>query len=219
MRTRLFGWHTIYGDEGESRTPYMFRAWIWRLRLHVFYRGDADPDPHDHPWDFRTFPLVSYVEEVTRPSLLFPGVFYKQRQVVRAFRWHHRPAEHLHRVIGAFDGWWVTPEGFLYIGEPLGDHDEPQTDGARIVTLVWRGKGERRWGFLKHRDSQWCWTHWKEYALRGGKQAPCAPVVDEAFAGLKASIERDVATFDAEFAEVKASIAKGARRAPKSFRP
>ena len=45
----FFGRHTIYDDAGG--TPYMTRYWIGRLRLHIFYRGDADPDCHDHPWD------------------------------------------------------------------------------------------------------------------------------------------------------------------------
>ncbi len=60
----LFGWNTIYGRAGEHDTPYMTRAWLKQLRLHIFHRGDADPDCHDHPWDFWTFPLTSYVEEV-----------------------------------------------------------------------------------------------------------------------------------------------------------
>lgn len=42
----------------------MTRAWFGRLRFHVFFRGDQDPDCHDHPWGFWTFPLRSYVEEV-----------------------------------------------------------------------------------------------------------------------------------------------------------
>ena len=49
------GWHTIITDGSK----YMTRVWFGRLRVHVFYRGDADADPHDHPWDFWTFPLTS----------------------------------------------------------------------------------------------------------------------------------------------------------------
>jgi len=61
---KLFGINRIYGADGDHETPYMTRAWFGRLRLHVFHRGDADPDCHDHPWGFWTFPLRSYVEEV-----------------------------------------------------------------------------------------------------------------------------------------------------------
>lgn len=110
--------------------------------------------------------------------------------------------------------------GFLYIGEQLGEHDQPQTDGARIVTIVWRGKGERRWGFLKHRDGRWCWIHWKEYVFHGGGLAPCGPAIDEVAAKIErdaTKVERDAAAIDAEVAAVEASIRKGARRAGKRF--
>ncbi|TCN30304.1 hypothetical protein [Sinorhizobium americanum] len=187
MNTSLFGFETIYGANGERATPYLTRLWIGRLRLHIFHRGDADPDPHDHPWDFWTFPLVPYVEEVVTENRLNPGSFLRRRQVVRALRFHHRPASHTHRVIGRFDGWWRGYEGMIYPSpypsiEPLHDFDEPQTDDGRIVTLVWRGKGERSWGLLKERKDRWCWMPWKEYVFGGGKHAPCAPV-DAADAG------------------------------------
>jgi hypothetical protein len=42
------GWHTIQ----HNGSPYMTRIWIGRLRLHIFYRGDTEPDAHDHPWEF-----------------------------------------------------------------------------------------------------------------------------------------------------------------------
>lgn len=181
MKRRLFGWETIYGADGEHATPYLTRIWLGRLRLHIFHRGDADPDPHDHPWDFWTFPLVSYIEEVTRESRLMPGVYIRHHQVARAFRWSFRPATHMHRVLGPFDGAWIDEDGFPYVstGEPLAAYDVPQAGEGRIVTLVWRGKGERNWGFLKFRDGRWCWTHWRDYVFGGGKHAPCTPVADK----------------------------------------
>jgi len=158
----------IYGADAEHRTPYMTRCWIGRLRLHIFHRGDADPDPHDHPWDFWTFPLTSYVEEVVgwHPDRRF--VF---RQVVKAFQLHYRPAEHTHRVLGRVGksdtlGLKYAPE--LHARMSL-------VRPGKIITIVWRGRNERRWGFLKHRDGTWCWVHWREYVFGGGKHAPCEP--------------------------------------------
>lgn len=161
MSERFFGWHTIYGVDGEHSAPYMTRIWAGRLRLHVFYRGDNDPDPHDHPWDFWTFPLTSYVEEVAKPVtkgvaplellLLPPEKYTLSRQVVRAFRVHYRPATYCHRVIGRYGR--IGP----------------------IVTIVWRGRNGRKWGFLRNQDGKWCWTPWKEYVFGGGKHAPCQP--------------------------------------------
>lgn len=166
MGDPFFSFHTIGGD-----TPYMTRLIIGRLRLHIFHRGDGDPDPHDHPWAFWTLPLTPYVEEVRAQGLAewpkpgdvwrierhdYEGTLVYQR-IVPAWRLHHRKAEHMHRVLGRWTGkdWDVAP--------------------GRIVTLVWRGRGERRWGFLKTRDGRTCWQHWKDYILRGGKHAPCEP--------------------------------------------
>jgi hypothetical protein len=154
----LFGISTIYGRAGEHDEPYMTRIWFGRLRLHIFYRGDNDPDCHDHPWDFWTFPLTPYVEEVlvairdaipegTKPR---PQRYQRVRQVVPAFQWTFRKATHTHRVLG-----------------------RAYKSNGKIVTIVWRGKGERPWGFIKDREGRWCWVTWKEYVLGGGKDSPC----------------------------------------------
>ncbi len=137
---RRFGWETI-----GVGTPYMTRGWIGRLRLHIFHRGDDDPDCHDHPWSFWTFPLVGYSEEVREPG----GMTYCR--VVQAFRLHYRPAEFAHRVIG-----------------PVGRR-------ARIVTIVWRSGRDRAWGFWRDRRGEpSCWVPWRRYVLEGGKDAPCS---------------------------------------------
>lgn len=159
------GHSTIYGVDGEHKTAYMTRLWIGRLRLHIFHRGDNDPDPHDHPWPFWTFPLTSYIEEVTHGYLAFMArhqevvVYHGDHNtlnVVRAFRWTYQPATHMHRVLCR-----------------TGDNPYDPTSGRKIVTFVWRGKTERKWGFLKNRDGKWCWTPWKDYISNGGKNAPC----------------------------------------------
>lgn len=166
---RFFGRSTIYGIDGIHRTPYMTRIWFGRLRLHIFYRGDADPDPHDHPWGFWTFPFTSYVEEVTEPPRImseggFHGTYPTVVQIVPSYRFTHRPATHTHRVLGRWTG------GYAPSGEP--EWHGPQAR-KKIVTLVYREATSRRWGFLKHRDGKWCWVHWKEYVFGGGKDAPC----------------------------------------------
>lgn len=176
---RFIGIHTIYGADGEHETPYMTRAWIGRLRLHIFHRPDADPDCHDHPWSFWTFPIWpprGYVEEVatrktpfpapveiTADGLRFAAIEYERTlDVVPAYRVSFRPAEHCHRVLGAFSRQFMT--------------DVPAIRPDRkIITIVWRGLPERRWGFLKNRDGKWCWIAWKEYAFGGGKHGPCEP--------------------------------------------
>ncbi len=155
----FIGYSTIYGVDGEHRSPYMTRFWIGRLRLHVFHRGDADPDPHDHPWPFWTFPFTSYIEEVTDYAPMQqspPEPPAMTLNLVRAFRWTYRPATHCHRVLCR-----------------NGDDPTKPNETRKIVTLVWRGRTERAWGFLKTRDGKWCWIGCKDYIFKGGKNAPC----------------------------------------------
>ena len=143
---------TYRGDDGDA---YMTRI-TWGLnRLHIFHRGDGDKDPHDHPWAFTTFPLTSYVEEVTE---CVDGTWIRRREVVRAFRIHRRPATYLHRVLGRWSG--------------TGTEVAPL---ARIVTLVRRSGDDREWGFLRLRGPNACWTPWRDYVFSGGKDAPCGP--------------------------------------------
>lgn len=177
---KFFNWSTIYGKDAEHATPYQTRITIGRLRFHIFHRGDADPDCHDHPWDFWTFPLTSYVEEVAYPVVppVLPAPlwddhgseyflppaepkFTLRRQVVRAFRLHFKPATHTHRVLGR----WT--------GEYGSQGDIPRHDGRTVVTIVWRSPKYREWGFLKERLGKWCRVSWRDYVFGGGKQAPC----------------------------------------------
>lgn len=192
----LFGCNTIY-DRDQGDRPYMTRVWIGRLRLHIFHRGDNDPDPHDHPFHFWTFPLTSYVEEVTidegavhdgftECGLRRPDVpdgehsYDKALRIVPAWRWSHRPAEHTHRVLGRYTGYCRKKAGVYntltlpvdaVAGVPPGF--VPLYDTGKMLTVVWRGAYKRMWGFLKTRDGRWCWQDFKTYLNEGGKSAPC----------------------------------------------
>lgn len=166
--------HTIYGADGEHVTPYMTRLILGRLRLHIFWRGDQDPDAHNHPWGFWTFPLVTYEEEVVHgpeESLILteflgldPGMFIT-RNIVKRFRLHHRPASHTHRVIGAV----------METTSPDDPFRRWTLTGKPIVTLVWTEKESNEWGFLKNRHGQWCWEPWRKYIWEGGKHTMCEP--------------------------------------------
>jgi hypothetical protein len=190
---RWWGISRIMGAEGDHETVYMTRIWMGPLRFHIFHRGDQDPDCHDHPWDFWTFPLVSYVEEVLHPirdtipeipgsKLVFRKVegvdeiyreyengdeafvtrdrYYRRLEVVEAFKIHHRPATHQHRVLGAFDPRFYSQKQRVF-------------PPANIPTIVWRGPVRRPWGFTKERNGRWCWVAWKKYVYDGGKHGPC----------------------------------------------
>ena len=86
----------IHGPDGSIylRRIKLTPSTPWgQLLFHTFFRGDMDADPHDHPWDFTTFPLNSYAELVGPATI----------QVVKRFRFHHRYAGHTHRVLHATD--------------------------------------------------------------------------------------------------------------------
>lgn len=171
------GVHTIiHADEKGEDIPYMTRVWVGRLRLHIFHRGDKDEDCHDHPWDFWTFPLTSYAEEVLhehRQTHAAQGIksapkFFSTFDVVKRFCWHFRKAEHSHRVIGKTTGKIVLQ------AVENGFKKRPEIVSGRIFTVVWLATEPRRkWGFWKNREGRWCWMGWRKYALEGGKHAPC----------------------------------------------
>ena len=128
MWLHRIGWaELIYGQAKEGgRTLYLARVPLspmtrWgQLLWHVFYRGDEDPDPHDHPWRLWTYPFQTYLEEVMEHD----GTLRYNR--VERWRWHFRDFTYTHRVIGPLDcGSWP------------------------LHTLVWRGPyiAGRRWGF------------------------------------------------------------------------
>lgn len=125
---------TIWDRDGE-KSAYQTKVICGHFRIHIFWRGDRDPDMHDHPADFWTFPLVSYVEEYMDEKA--GGPFYRK---VSAFRLHRRKAEFAHRVVHA-------------AGAAGEDRTRP------IVTLVWWGKKRREWGFHTNRG----WVDWRTY--------------------------------------------------------
>ena len=188
--TSFMGFNTIHRNGGDA---YMTRFWFGRLRLHIFHRGDDDQDPHDHPWGFWTFPLHSYVEEVTekvvRTNWSDTGayeteVYEKRLQVVPAWRWNKRDAEHMHRVLGRYTGYVADPfdDHVRFSAGTAAAHDSrtfvPQWEplnGRKLVTIVIRTGFTRKhgWGFLKNRDGKWCWIHSKEYIASGGSPGPC----------------------------------------------
>lgn len=172
---------TIYGKDGVHRTPYLTRMSWGPFFLHVFHRGDADPDPHDHRRPFWTLPLTSYVEDVLLP----PGHWVRQyaalrgqradkrlsRAVVEAFRIHHRPAEHCHRIVGRWSGESIP-------GDPgTGRFPLDSTRPGRIVTLgMWDRRAEaREWGFWTDRfsitadGSRWRFVPWRRYVFGDGR--------------------------------------------------
>lgn len=83
---------TFYGLMGRYLTVITFLWWNqWEVALHWFWRGDEDPDCHDHPFDFWSYVLWGGYTE------------YGERGYVSAIRrafsgWVYRPYTWRHRV-------------------------------------------------------------------------------------------------------------------------
>ena len=60
----IFRIEHVYGRSEADASLYLTRYIAGPFRFHVFVHGDRDPAPHDHPWNFWTFPLRGYYEEV-----------------------------------------------------------------------------------------------------------------------------------------------------------
>jgi hypothetical protein len=124
-------------------SPYMTRVTVGSLRIHWFHRGDEDPDPHDHPFDFWTMPLFrGYSEEVWPTSeldsdeLLVKDI--RMTRFVEPWRWHRRTADHVHRVVT----------------------DRP------VLTIVWTEftRDKNDWGFyVKDGSGRRRRKHWRTY--------------------------------------------------------
>ena len=165
----------IYGQGRFHTTVMLTRIKLtpstrWgQLYFHIFHRGDEDPDPHDHPWDFWTFPLQNYWEMVMDDE----GII--TMNLVPKFKWTKRSAYYTHRVRGP----------------------QHRTDWTAVVvrtlyTFVWHGPKLRSWGFWVLREADG-WTEmqvalgtrrgrrffvpWREYVY-GEKEFNTQSIVD-----------------------------------------
>lgn len=167
---------------------YLSRYRFGRLMFHIFHTGDPDPDCHDHPYGFWTFPLVSYVEEVivpqladslhgpfdsVQPVICEPSKAVRHLRVVPRFKFTFNKATHTHRVIGPWNGYSTTPNGYEYRGQPATKYHIPGVKSGKVVTIVLRQRTSRKWGFLKNEGNKWCWQYWRDY-ITGGKHDRCS---------------------------------------------
>ena len=94
----------IYGVDGLHTTPYLTRLRLLQsninrpffqhgIFLHKFHRGDLDMAFHDHPWDYWTFPLRTYYEDI-----LDSNGKVILRWKMQGLRWHFRTMYHTHRL-------------------------------------------------------------------------------------------------------------------------
>lgn len=153
----------VYGWDGQYSTCYLTRIKLtpktrWgQLYFHFFHRGDHDRDFHDHPYDFWTFSLVTYYEDVLDLSM-----GRSTRNAVERFQWHFRPAEYIHIQLGAARYRWAAEEMQTLDGPPK----IINVFGGRTITLVWHKPTRRPWGFWVRNYEiafEYIWIPWRDY--------------------------------------------------------
>lgn len=107
---------------------YLRRWFLWEtkkgnLYLHRIVRSDDDKDPHDHPWNFKSWILWNgYFDLAYKVVQGLHGKYLKCTiEKTLPFHSYNRPSTHLHKVVLFSPAW----------------------------TLVWVGKYDREneWGF------------------------------------------------------------------------
>lgn len=148
----VFGqlWGVEYSRVEVEGVPYLDRYIVYvagcTLRLHKFWRGDDDRAPHDHPWNFITFPFRDYLEHVQEPS----GREYVR--VVKRLRFHYRPSGYRHIVLHGL-------EDISYLRDGL-RHKAQLRTSKPFWTIVITGRRTRSWGFWPEHDHYIYWRDW-----------------------------------------------------------
>lgn len=102
--------------------PFRYETWLPAMR---------EEHPHDHPYDFKVFPLKPYVELVYHPDSAMS--FYR---IVKSYHWHRYKAVFSHTMLGHYNGH----------AEHTG-YDHPQWDEEPVPMLTITGRRYRNAGF------------------------------------------------------------------------
>lgn len=126
---------TIGNPECPLMQRWVIETPIGSVRVHHFIQSDDDRSLHDHPWWFLTFPFQSYLDIVpcgrcgglgyvelsSNPNVSLDGGLCewcggsgRDSNTVRAWRFHFRPAHHIHAV-ATREGCWT----FIVTGRKL----------------------------------------------------------------------------------------------------
>jgi hypothetical protein len=124
---------------GEARDPYLLRVYLRRkdppttgtsYYLHYFFRGDADPELHNHGWVWGSSIILTggYIEERLMPDRKIIG---RKLLPGHVNRWRH---DTFHRVTLLQTGCWTLCR-----------------TGPRVAD-----RSEDDWGFLNPQTGHYC---------------------------------------------------------------
>lgn len=85
-------------------TKYHLEGLPFDAVIHKFTPVDLDPEPHDHPWAFRTFILKgSYVERIWKQNT-YTGRWISTEHIRRQGTTHYVNANCIHEIFAYPDG-------------------------------------------------------------------------------------------------------------------
>lgn len=146
LRYNLWFEHDVVTIGPEKYLDRWFMYFLgFTVRLHKFYRGDDDRAPHDHPWAFITFPLTGYWEKVWYGGFGEHGVRF-----VKPWRFHYRPAQHQHIVLGS----QVNSSWHSYKNHAADFHSP-----TPFYTIVLTSRKKQTWGFYPEGK----FVYWKDF--------------------------------------------------------
>lgn len=179
-------------SRGDSQSDYLTRLTIlepksrnWAIYLHKFHRSDS-PEHHDHPWSFVSVILWrGYFEET--PGPLEARVFHTTHddyarsiaglssipRAATSFLETH-PFDNGIKTIpgewGAYEAYGSAPirkrvwPGMVLFRPATWRHRVVLISEKPSITLVFRWRYEREWGFFTAKG----WQHWKDYFRERG---------------------------------------------------
>lgn len=159
-RDELFGINTRYGTNPDgSKYKATTRTTFLNMRFHIFHKT-GDKDFHTHTFEFWTFPLVGYREEIL--TLDSNGNIVPEMVDILPFRWTYKYPNIPHRVIGPIekrDGKWEL---------------KTKPD-AKIITILRRGRCNSNGffyvgtpnGYVKLTHKEYVKSQYSDFALKG----------------------------------------------------
>ena len=136
----------IYGHK-DSTELYLIRYFLFRSKyfsiyIHRFMRSDVG-DPHDHPFNFLGYVVKGgYIEELWPDP--YPYGHYSELSERKQGSWAWRPAKTTHMV---------------HLDKERLSEDQQEAP----LTIIFRGRQIRDWGFWRWQSVGRVWVLWHQY--------------------------------------------------------
>lgn len=144
------------GSRASKVLGFLTRGEYDHVRLHWIRRSDGDRELHDHPFNYRTFVLEGWYDEVFIPHKVLNA------QMMRTWQGSSRKMER--EVLMGTERSRMMRAGSTARAEEGQFHRIAEVSDGGVWTLFCMGKDTGKWGFLV--DGRWLKSS-KFFQLRG----------------------------------------------------